>query len=462
MSQDMSGDSSLASGRDDTTSELRPEVSAVVRPAPAQTGAASISASELAYLTDVVATDGSFRCRLCGKLFGYKNGLMRHVRLTHMGEKPYECNICRRRFGYKHILMEHQNLHFGNRPYACSMCDKRFAARSNLIQHRLVHKRPYHCTLCGKRFDRDDQLQKHLFAHPQAVLACNGCSYAASSQSDLNRHLLDVHHPRPLVGRAGAADSLTAALVEQGAADGSRPRRPGIDAICSQLSAGSASSTADDDDQPAIKKEKLDDGFDAAARGEDGAATPPGDQQARSSLPGIREAFSHRRSPLNTMLAGYGFASLLTSPTAAQLTSPGATQLTSPGAAQLTSPATAQLTSPPPAVPRAGHVPRPTAQLPPIMQLLSPATRDQATQHAAPVPRLPHLEDVLAYHVQLGTVFRCPHCNIYFMERGMYFLHVSLHGATSPWECAICHRMCADKNEFTLHFVNQEHGGTGA
>ncbi|ELT90572.1 hypothetical protein CAPTEDRAFT_45512, partial [Capitella teleta] len=103
-----------------------------------------------------------FQCTLCNKQFGYKNGLIRHVRLTHVGEKPYQCNICNRRFGYKHILMEHQNLHYGNRPYACNMCDKKFAARSNLIQHRMVHKRPFNCNLCNKRFDREDQLKKHF------------------------------------------------------------------------------------------------------------------------------------------------------------------------------------------------------------------------------------------------------------------------------------------------------------
>jgi len=128
-----------------------------------------ISAAELSLLTEASATtNGTFQCTLCSKQFGYKNGLIRHVRLTHVGEKPYQCTICNRRFGYKHILMEHQNLHFGNRPYACALCDKRFAARSNLIQHRMVHRRPYNCTMCSKRFDREDQLKKHMFAHPQS------------------------------------------------------------------------------------------------------------------------------------------------------------------------------------------------------------------------------------------------------------------------------------------------------
>lgn len=118
-----------------------------------------ISAAELSMLTEASATtNGTFQCTLCNKQFGYKNGLIRHVRLTHVGEKPYQCTICNRRFGYKHILMEHQNLHFGSRPYACALCDKRFAARSNLIQHRMVHRRPFNCSLCSKRLDEASSL----------------------------------------------------------------------------------------------------------------------------------------------------------------------------------------------------------------------------------------------------------------------------------------------------------------
>ena len=96
-----------------------------------------ISAADLLLLTEASAThNGTFQCTLCSKQFGYKNGLIRHVRLTHVGEKPYQCSICNRRFGYKHILMEHQNLHFGNRPYACHLCDKRLVST---IRHSVYH-----------------------------------------------------------------------------------------------------------------------------------------------------------------------------------------------------------------------------------------------------------------------------------------------------------------------------------
>lgn len=122
--------------------------------------------------------------------------------------------------------------------------------------------------------------------------------------------------------------------------------------------------------------------------------------------------------------------------------------------------------------------PRPTAQLPPITHALQQPTssagsvgssgsgwsgsvgrtvKDQGVQHSQTVAGFPSLDDVLSYYVGQGRLFRCQHCSILFFERGMYFLHASLHGLNSPWECSICHKVCSDKNEFTLHFVNQQH-----
>lgn len=70
---------------------------------------------------------------------------------------------------------------------------------------------------------------------------------------------------------------------------------------------------------------------------------------------------------------------------------------------------------------------------------------------------MPELEDVIDYYLCKGKIFRCHHCDIIFFERAMYFLHVSLHGSESPWQCAICDKQCTDKNDFTLHFINQKH-----
>ena len=145
-----------------------------------------------------------------------------------------------------------------------------------------------------------------------------------------------------------------------------------------------------------------------------------------SALPGIHEMFSKRQHKLPS------FANFMPTVTS-ELTS-SLRQSSSAGVVNPTQ--------------------RPTAQLPPMTHK---STKDQAVQHSQSVAGFPSLDDVLSYYVSQGRLFRCQHCSILFFERGMYFLHASLHGLTSPWECSICHKVCSDKNEFTLHFVNQQH-----
>ncbi|GFO35213.1 Zinc finger protein squeeze-like isoform x3 [Plakobranchus ocellatus] len=86
-------------------------------------------------------------------------------------------------------------------------------------------------------------------------------------------------------------------------------------------------------------------------------------------------------------------------------------------------------------------------------------TKEVATQYNnTSLPgELPTLEDLLIYYESQGCLYRCQHCRISFEERGLYFLHKSLHGEMSPWQCSICQKICADRNDFHLHFVNQQH-----
>lgn len=550
--------------------------------------APQISAAELSLLTDVTANkNGTFQCTLCHKQFGYKNGLIRHVRLTHVGEKPYQCNICNRRFGYKHILMEHQNLHFGNRPYACVQCDKRFAARSNLIQHRTVHKRPYNCTLCNKRFDREDQLKKHLFAHPQSLLACSVCEYTATSQSDMNRHLAETHRPvlnedtsynqhynhnngnsnsnnnngmnddfmdnsrrqssSVMDGYKSHADQeMTSAMnqiyegeqngyhnnnnnnndamdlqnvvIKKEIVDGSEnANQPGIGAHPStygfdQHGSYQQSSTqryAGEwvDMKQAFQKTIMSglDGnrgnFDKEMFGNWISQQPqiqlphqqhqssvltqnqrcqifPDEknlQNIPSTLPGIHEVFSKKNQTTlpsfshfmpNSTKASIRSSQLPSGQISSQISSQNLQQQDNfssrPSSkhalpSQSLSSNALMTSSTQPTNSSSGFHQRPTAQLPPITHSSSKLTKDQAVQHSVAISGFPSLDEVLSYYVGQGRLFKCQHCSILFFERGMFFLHSSLHSPTNPWQCSICHKVCSDKNEFTLHFVNQQH-----
>lgn len=169
---------------------------------------------------------------------------------------------------------------------------------------------------------------------------------------------------------------------------------------------------------------------------------------AAAALPGIHEVFSKRQQKLPS------FANFMPINASAHKSS----DLTR-HSLSTTSGSTSMFAASP-AVSLSGVVnptQRPTAQLPPMTHGLVRSTKDQAVQHSQSVAGFPSLDDVLSYYVSQGRLFRCQHCSILFFERGMYFLHASLHGLTSPWECSICHKVCSDKNEFTLHFVNQQH-----
>jgi len=174
---------------------------------------------------------------------------------------------------------------------------------------------------------------------------------------------------------------------------------------------------------------------------------------AAAALPGIHEVFSKRQQRLPS------FANFMPLPAAGGAGHKSSDVPSSVRHSQSTT-SGSSLFSSSPVVSLSGVVnptQRPTAQLPPMTHGLVRSTKDQAVQHSQSVAGFPSLDDVLSYYVSQGRLFRCQHCSILFFERGMYFLHASLHGLTSPWECSICHKVCSDKNEFTLHFVNQQH-----
>ncbi|KAL5015116.1 hypothetical protein ScPMuIL_009386 [Solemya velum] len=408
----------------------------------------------------------NYACSLCDKTFNYKNGIIRHVRLTHAKEKPYKCNICHRSFGYKNILMEHQNIHFGIKPYACNMCDKRFAARSNLVQHKMIHRKPFSCSICNKRFDKSDQLQRHMLGHPGGFLSCNLCSFVTSNQVALNDHVNLTHFPQRMDTRDKLSSISTGCTmtfnksvnnnVQISESDTMRK----IDNICAQLATKTTDTFLMD-----IKQEPESNSFPVFPVSHRRPGRPPGSQNkvVFSSQPSLSMVCTSPVSSVSAMPSGilgsypenspqqveespFSVSSRQTSKVQQETTSADSTSSLSEMLAILQN------------VAQRSHDLGP-ANFPQISLTINPArsTRDVSTQFTAENPSIPQLSDVLSYYESLGKIHRCHHCNIIFEERGLYFLHISLHGPTNPWECGICHKICADRNDFHLHFVNQQH-----
>lgn len=51
------------------------------------------------------------RCELCRRPFKQRGDLLRHVRVTHLGERNYHCSVCGSSFGRRSVLNKHQKRH---------------------------------------------------------------------------------------------------------------------------------------------------------------------------------------------------------------------------------------------------------------------------------------------------------------------------------------------------------------
>uniref|UniRef100_A0A667XJ64 C2H2-type domain-containing protein n=1 Tax=Myripristis murdjan TaxID=586833 RepID=A0A667XJ64_9TELE len=133
----------------------------------------------------------SFSCSFCGKTFGRKGTLRRHM-INHTGEKPFSCSVCGKRFRLKEQVQAHMSQHTGEKPFSCSVCGKGFSYRGSWHTHMRCHTglKPFSCLFCGKSFSLKGSLKIHTRIHTgEKPYSCSTCGKRFMRYSNAKKHV---------------------------------------------------------------------------------------------------------------------------------------------------------------------------------------------------------------------------------------------------------------------------------
>ena len=138
-----------------------------------------------------------YQCNSCDKEYSNSPALRYHHKSVHEGV-IYNCNICHSTFTQKSDLSKHiKSVHFRVR-YQCKICNYQATLKNSLSRHvKNVHKKSenINCSECNKSIQRD-YLKQHIkmfHSGEQTLYNCIVCTYQSICQSDVNRHVRNVH-----------------------------------------------------------------------------------------------------------------------------------------------------------------------------------------------------------------------------------------------------------------------------
>lgn len=86
--------------------------------------------------------EAAFPCPYCGKAFTSPSKRNVHQNATHMGLRPFQCTVCGKSFGYKGDLTKHMATHSGIKAHSCYICGAKFARNFYVKRHiETVHEK---------------------------------------------------------------------------------------------------------------------------------------------------------------------------------------------------------------------------------------------------------------------------------------------------------------------------------
>ncbi|KAH3866735.1 hypothetical protein DPMN_029834 [Dreissena polymorpha] len=135
-------------------------------------------------------------CVHCGKSFGSKYNLERHLATHDMGtpSKIVKCQYpgCDKTFRDKTARDDHTNTHGNLRPHECITCNRRFNSYSAMKMHAKICSGKENCSICGicgVKYMEPRSLKEHIRAvHQELELKCSKCMKPIKYRPNLHRH----------------------------------------------------------------------------------------------------------------------------------------------------------------------------------------------------------------------------------------------------------------------------------
>ncbi|XP_044212855.1 zinc finger protein 408 isoform X1 [Thunnus albacares] len=172
-----------------------------------------------------------YPCAECDQNFSQKQELRRHM-LSHTGG-GFLCSYCGKSLRDPHTLKSHERLHTGERPHRCFICGKGYTVATKLRRHikssHLMEK-PHSCH-CGASYTLRQSLLRHQAQHrteeeTQKETEVKGGHNGETKEAVQELAALSSSHPKPVRGRP-KKNSLPQGAGEKEAGEMKRRRRRG-------------------------------------------------------------------------------------------------------------------------------------------------------------------------------------------------------------------------------------------
>ena len=147
---------------------------------------------------------GEYMCDSDGcKFIANSSAKLKVHKLRHSEERPNKCQYCDKYLKTKYVLEDHiKRRHPEECPdlplLVCEVegCGYQTKLNAGLNQHKRIHSHPFQCNVCHKRFARKESFENHEHIHSKdKSFKCDQCSKSFAVYQNLQIHINYLHNP---------------------------------------------------------------------------------------------------------------------------------------------------------------------------------------------------------------------------------------------------------------------------